>query len=96
MKKTEEKIEEALNSLEGIERIQLSPLVADRIFQKAMEATTIEEKIRQTATPVSWVIGVAAVLVLNFGFLFWMNSTQGSTESTETLSGIYFDSEIGY
>jgi hypothetical protein len=73
--KIEPEIEKTLQSLDGLKRVELSPLMADRIFRKAMETTPI---------------------IINFSFLFWMNQVESQNNQPETLTELYFDSEINY
>jgi hypothetical protein len=94
--KIEPEIEKTLQSLDGLKRVELSPLMADRIFRKAMETTPIEHQEKVSALPIGWVVGIAAVFIINFSFLFWMNQVESQNNQPETLTELYFDSEINY
>ena len=89
----EHEIEKTLQSLDGIERPQPSPLMAQRILH---HASTQQTMLETTASVWSWAIGVAALLLINIGMLYWMQDDKRETGYEEGSSVVYFDNELSY
>lgn len=91
-------IQGAINSLDGIQRPELSPLMADRIWKQAQESQGKEntEGLNLSKTWL-WLSCLAAVVVLNIVFLNWSaHSSLNYEQSDSSITNIYFDSEISY
>lgn len=99
MGKINKNIEETLKSLDGLERQNLSPLMADRIWKLAMQSPKMEtEKTISSKKGLVWFSGLAAVVVLNIAFLNWNGNNQSEdySQAESSITSIYFDSEISY
>ncbi len=94
MEKEYSEIEKTLASLDAVQRAQPSPLMAQRIFQKATAGKPVMALNTRNQAVLNWAIGLAALLVLNFGILYWVQSERVSG-NTPT-SGSYFDQNLSY
>lgn len=90
MDKTTTKVEHTLKSLDHLDRPRLSPLMADRIYQKAIGADDSEKK--QASLPLSWALGLSLLLVINLGLLYFSVASSGSSKSNAD----YFISTLSY
>ena len=89
----EHEIEKTLQSLDGLEKPQLSPLMAQRILRKA----TSQPAINETDSSVwSWAFGVAVLLLVNMGMVFWMQSQPEASGNEADPSVSYFDNSLSY
>lgn len=98
MNNAKDEIQKTLDSLDSIERATMSPLAADRIWQKAMANDTKDlAGTRGFSIPIAWISGLAALVILNIAFLTWMNQEKTDDyDNTTTLSSLYFDTELDY
>ncbi len=91
-------IQETINSLDGLQKPELSPLMADRIWRLALESKSKQKS--ETVMPskgLVWIAGLSAVVVLNLAFLHWnTNNSLNNEQAESSLTSIYFDSEISY
>lgn len=99
MEKIEDKIQKTMNSLDGLEKPSLSPLMADRIWKMANEpASSRSLKSLSSKKAMLWITSLAAVVIINISFLNWEKnqSLKSNYENQSSISSIYFDSEISY
>ena len=88
----EHELEKTLQSLDRLEKPQLSPLMAQRILRKAISQPAINE----TASVWSWAFGVAVLLLVHMGMVFWMQSQPEASGNEADPSVSYFDNSLSY
>ncbi len=92
MKRQDIEIEKTLNSLNETEPVYPSPVMANRIYWKAMRE---KPEVHEPAGPAwAWVMGMAALFLINVGVLYWMQTDNPKNEMVNT--NIYFDSGLSY
>ena len=98
MEKVSEDIRKTMESLDKIERLEMSPLAADRIWKNALVTENKDTQInRGTQIPVGWITGLLALLLINLAFLGWFSlQSEGVSLVEQNHSSVYFSTDIGY
>lgn len=97
MAQLNEDIRKTLESLDQLERLEMTPLAANRIWERAQvegksPATYVHAKI-----PVAWISGLAAIVILNIMLLgVFGGSERKNTSANQSPQSIYFNADLSY